>query len=117
MPPFTQQQLVFIQQAADAFVARLRWAWEAAGRPEAMATSYWRSPQENLAARGHPESQHLIGTAMDIVAPQPTAAYIEIQVQARNAGLVALDRGSHIHFQLWPHHLQAVRTVAPQLIL
>lgn len=108
----TLEQLRFIQAAAEAFAARINWAWNQAGRPTVQVTSYWRDPQSNRAAGGDPASQHLIGTALDA-----TGDTRSLVTWASRAGLIVINEGTHQHFQLYPAHLKVVRLVAPQLVV
>ena len=63
-------------------------------------TSWFRTPEQNRAAGGNEESQHLFGLAWDIAAPAallPTVASF-----ARAGGLVAVQERGHVHLQLFP---------------
>lgn len=59
----------------------------------AFATSWYRNPRENRDVGGHPESQHLVGLAIDLVADR----------FAPGTGLTVLDEGDHFHVQYLPH--------------
>ncbi len=63
--------------------------------PGTLLTSWWRDPAVNKAAGGITNSFHLWGLAFDLVAPDP-AHFIG---HAREAGLEAIDFGSHIHLE------------------
>jgi len=62
---------------------------------DARATSWWRDRVLNADVGGHPQSQHLLGFAVDVAVAQPAAFVAE----ARAQGLVALDEGTHVHVQ------------------
>ena len=111
--PLTPAQLDLIQRAQVAFASRVNLAWQRAGRPSVQVTSYLRDVRGNQLAGGAPDSQHLIGTAVDVF--DESGAFLQ---QARVLGLVVVPTGirSH-HLQLWPHHVEAVRRIAPQLIV
>ena len=79
------------------FANRMLWAWWLAGQPPVQATSYIRTPDENRRVGGAPDSQHLIGTALDVVGPTDL-----LERFAGQLGLVVVDEGSHVHFQLFP---------------
>lgn len=64
------------------------------------ATSWFRTPSENDAVNGSPESQHLLGLAMDVASSREgMRATIDA---ARRVGLVPADEGNHVHLQLFP---------------
>ncbi len=79
------------------FINRVLWAWWLAGMPPVQATSYIRTPEQNRRVGGAPESQHLVGTALDLIGP--TERMVDF---ARELGLVGIDEGSHLHLQLFP---------------
>ncbi len=60
-------------------------------------TSWWRGPSENRHVGGKPDSQHLLGLAIDLV--PVTGALLANLTQV---GLLAFDDGDHIHVQAWP---------------
>lgn len=63
--------------------------------PGARVTSFWRSPERNALCGGHPESQHLVGLAIDVVHPGALAAFHRV-------GLVhTIDEGDHVHNQVY----------------
>lgn len=77
-------------------------------------TSWWRTPEHNRAVGGHPESQHLVGLAFDLVAP-PLAMH-RIAQRARDVGLVAVNEGDHVHLQaLQPGQLARFGVLAAAL--
>jgi len=73
-----------------------------------QVTSTTRSPEHNAAVGGVPNSQHIAGTAEDVVVP-PAAkgGFIEA---INNAGLQAIDEGTHIHVQVPGSAQQAAAT-------
>jgi Peptidase M15 len=84
----------------------------AAGIPVSAVTSWWRSRSRNSSVGGAIYSQHLLGFALDLVTPRPTAL-----VKSLNAvGLVAIDEGDHVHVQAYragqipPEIFAALRT-------
>jgi hypothetical protein len=67
------------------------------GKYGATITSGMRSPDQNAAVGGVPNSQHLTGTAADVVIPpDQKAAFIQ---DAKNRGLQPIDEGDHVHLQ------------------
>lgn len=66
----------------------------------ASVTSWIRTSQRNYQVGGHPQSQHLTGTAVDLVLDdfENKPAVLEA---ARKLNLVAIDEGDHIHIQLY----------------
>lgn len=60
-------------------------------------TSFYRDVHANRLAGGDPWSQHLVGLAAD-----RSPANAAFRDQARRAGLIALDEGTHDHVQGWP---------------
>jgi len=63
--------------------------------PSTAVTSWYRDPAVNRAVGGVPNSFHLWGLALDIVAPDP-AHFVG---HAREVGLEAIDFGTHIHLE------------------
>ena len=61
-------------------------------------TSWWRTVSRNRSVGGHPESQHLVGTAADAC----TSDNARAARQLAQRGLIAIDEGDHVHFQVWP---------------
>lgn len=64
----------------------------------AVQTSWYRDPLENEAAGGEEHSQHLVGLAIDLVAPDPEL----VADRARREGLVAIVEPDHVHIQALP---------------
>lgn len=61
-------------------------------------TSWWRSPSRNAEVGGSPDSQHLIGTAVDFVTEEPGKLARELA----GLGWVSVNEGDHLHVQAWP---------------
>lgn len=75
-----------------------------AGQYGGQVSSLQRSPQHNADVGGVANSQHISGTAGDVVVPQANkAAFI---AAARAQGLEAIDEGDHIHLELPPGRSQ-----------
>lgn len=62
-------------------------------------TSWIRSTERNKLVGGHPHSQHLTGTAVDIVLDDKNKQQ-EVIRMATQLGLVAMLEEDHIHIQL-----------------
>lgn len=68
-----------------------------AGKYGATITSGVRSPEHNAEVGGVPNSQHLTGTAADVVIPpDQKQAFID---DAKAKGLQPIDEGDHVHLQ------------------
>ncbi len=70
------------------------------GVPVSRETVFWswyRNPEQNRLAKGHVESQHLAGLAID-VSGLPAASLDRL----RRNGLVVVPFESHVHVQLGP---------------
>lgn len=78
------------------FLANIVWL---CGEHDASVTSWLRTPARNKQVGGHPQSQHLIGTAIDLVCDQEDDKQ-PLMEAARKLGLIAFDEGDHIHIQL-----------------
>jgi hypothetical protein len=65
--------------------------------PGTQINSWWRSPSKNLACGGHPDSQHLIGTALDLASTDPE--------QWALRGFITVQEATHLHVQVWPRGL------------
>jgi len=61
------------------------------------ASSWWRSPEENVRVGGNRDSQHLFALGADLVGDNQ-----RILADARALGLIAVDEGRHVHVQGWP---------------
>jgi hypothetical protein len=69
----------------------------------ATVTSWWRTPESNAETGGDAHSQHLLGTAFDVVSPDVNAA----EQAFRDAGFITLVHAVaggalHLHVQSWP---------------
>lgn len=95
-PPYTAW---FLDQAAPGI-----WPFFIGQANKAMAfqrvtiTSWWRTPSQNRAAGGRRDSQHLVGSAIDVCSSDTR----ELARAFSSQGLVAVDEGSHVHVQVWP---------------
>ena len=64
-------------------------------------SSYYRTPERNRRVGGMPDSQHQLGTAVDLVAPFGEFDPF-VLAQAEALGLTVVRERSHLHVQLWP---------------
>jgi len=71
---------------------------------ETIITSWFRSPLENVRAGGHPDSQHLVGLAFDVVPGKGTSrlAINEAAQIFRRFGFTVDPAKRHIHVQTFP---------------
>lgn len=68
--------------------------------PDAQPTSWYRTEARNFEVGGAPRSQHLLGWAVDFSVRRGEARQM---VSVGTAlGLVAIDEGDHVHFQMFP---------------
>lgn len=79
---------------------------------ETIITSWYRSPLENRQANGKPDSQHLVGLALDVVPAKGnrTLAINEAAQRFQQAGFISVifDAGGgtgHLHVQTFPKGL------------
>lgn len=80
-------------EVAD-FVARVRRAWIRGN----TVTSWWRDPISNEEAGGEPDSQHLVGLAVDVDGP-----FLQLFRDRCDAeGLVTVREHDHLHVQRYP---------------
>lgn len=79
-------------------------------------TSWWRSVEENRLVHGHPNSQHLVGLAMDFVGP---AWALRIAAhRARDLALTPVSEVDHLHLQMFPPgYLESVAELNPGGVL
>lgn len=70
------------------------------GYEQLRASSWWRDEETNRRVNGHPDSQHLLGLALDVTGPPGVLA--DFLISSRLQGLVAIDEGTHAHLQLFP---------------
>ena len=68
--------------------------------PELRVTSWHRTKAVNRACGGHPESQHLVGAAIDVVPSR--GKWAEVETAFRAEGFVVVRESDHIHVQAWP---------------
>jgi len=71
---------------------------------ETVITSWFRSPNENRRAGGHPDSQHLVGLAFDVVPGKGTSA-LAINEAAQifaGFGFSVVPAETHLHVQTFP---------------
>jgi hypothetical protein len=71
------------------------------GLPSALRIefrSWFRNPRHNAEVKGHPRSQHLVGTALDWRGPDQRV----LADHLRRLGWTVLDEGDHHHAQVWP---------------
>lgn len=80
------------------FLQRASLALQAIGGPYRV-TSWYRDPRVNVKVGGEPFSQHLIGTALDIVPDDGDRAHLV--EHAQDAGIIGIDEGTHVHLQLF----------------
>lgn len=71
---------------------------------DTIITSWYRSPAENRAVGGNPDSQHLAGLALDVV-PGKKAVQLAIHEAAGRfveSGFVVVPAPTHLHVQTFP---------------
>lgn len=62
-------------------------------------TSWYRTVAHNAAVGGVADSQHLIGTGMDIAPRAVSKAMLLAQLHYDET---VIDEGDHLHIQIWP---------------
>lgn len=67
-------------------------------------SSWWRDPGSNASVGGHPQSQHLVGLAMDVGGP---IAARELYAQHARNFLHVVEESDHVHVQYWAAGLLA----------
>ncbi len=65
-------------------------------------SSWWRDPVTNRRVGGHPQSQHLLGLAIDLVGEERELGEIIRQVREFSLGIEAIRQTSHVHIQWLP---------------
>lgn len=85
--------LVFLQRVGSA-------VGNTAGFSGLRASSWYRDPEDNRRVGGHPQSQHLFGLGLDVVGAQEVLE--RLAIEARGAGLTAIEERTHLHLQLFP---------------
>ena len=74
--------------------------------PGTRLTSWYRSPETNAAAGGHPQSQHLVGLALDFsVGPvdhRTDGRALQLAAVLGSRGFVVVPEQSHVHVQTFP---------------
>jgi len=63
-------------------------------------TSWWRSSVDNRRVGGHPDSQHRLGLALDLIGEEEEL--LELLLDVRQVGMVAVLEPTHLHIQLLP---------------
>jgi len=71
---------------------------------ETTISSWYRSSADNRRVDGHPDSQHLVGLALDMVPGKGTSklAISEATGAFREAGFIAVPYDRHVHVQTFP---------------
>ncbi len=74
------------------------------GSEPTTLTSWWRSPNENKRVGGHPDSQHLVGLAFDVIPGKGTSALAinEAAQRFRQFGFTVDPAATHVHVQTFP---------------
>ena len=77
---------------------------DAEGIDDIIITSWFRSPFNNRAVNGNPDSQHLVGLALDVVpAKQNLSSSInEAAASFAEFGFVVVPASKHLHIQTFP---------------
>jgi hypothetical protein len=70
-----------------------------------IASSWYRNAADNIRVGGAQDSQHLVGSAVDLV--NEKAGQLAGELSGR--GFVVVNEGDHLHVQAWPAGL--IRTV------
>lgn len=77
---------------------------DAEGFGETTITSWFRSPFDNRRVGGDPDSQHLVGLAIDVTPGKGTSrlAINEAAQIFQAAGFIAVPEEIHVHVQTFP---------------
>jgi hypothetical protein len=77
---------------------------DAEGVDDIIITSWWRSLVDNRAVNGEPDSQHLVGLALDVVPAKQNlrSAIDEAAASFTEFGFVAVPASRHLHIQTFP---------------
>lgn len=105
---------VWLRTCQAQFLVRLERAWELAGRPQLTTTSGERSIGDNQRVGGQPDSQHLIGLAVDFVGPSGALALFEMACM--RLALSTKPSGTHLHVQMFPASDMVVARLFPELL-
>lgn len=109
--PPPQHVVVFWESLFPGFWARWLGAADSALREiaddaggDTIITSWFRSPIHNQEVSGNPDSQHLVGLALDVVPGKPSLRFAIDEAAARftEAGFVAVPFTTHLHIQTFP---------------
>lgn len=68
--------------------------------PSIRVSSWWRSAVDNRRVGGHPDSQHLLGLALDLVGEEEELR--DLLFDVRQVGMIAVMEATHLHIQLLP---------------
>jgi len=71
---------------------------------DTVITSWFRTPLENQRVGGNPDSQHLLGLALDVVPGKPSfkLAVSEASSRFMEAGFITIPAEKHLHIQTFP---------------
>lgn len=77
---------------------------DAAGVDDIIITSWFRSPFDNRAVKGDPDSQHLVGLALDVVPAKHnlSASIDEAAASFAEFGFISVPSPTHLHIQTFP---------------
>lgn len=109
-PPPTNV-VVFFEKLLPGFWARWLGAADSALREiaadaggDTIITSWWRSPSQNRSVGGLPDSQHLVGMALDLIPGKKSLRFAINEGAARfqEVGFIAVPASTHLHIQTFP---------------
>ncbi len=74
------------------------------GTGKTTITSWFRTPSQNRRVGGDPDSQHLVGLALDVIPAkgQSTLAINEAAQRFAQAGFSVVPEPTHVHVQTFP---------------